>query len=86
MAIDMKDTISLMQAMERIKAPATTLVDTFFPNIPTPAVTSKIMVEYRKGNRRLAPFVVDGIKLYALGRYTDWAWGRISDGFEYQAV
>lgn len=60
MAIDIKDTVSLMQAMERIKAPATTLVDTFFPNIPTPAVTSKIMVEYRKGNRRLAPFVVEG--------------------------
>ena len=60
MAINMKDTVSLMQAMERFKAPATTLVDTFFPNIPTPAVTSKIMVEYRKGGRRLAPFVVDG--------------------------
>ncbi|WP_026766122.1 major capsid protein [Selenomonas ruminantium] len=62
MAIELKDTVSLMQAMERIKAPATTLVDTFFPNIPTPAVTSKIMVEYRKGNRRLAPFVVEGAK------------------------
>jgi len=62
MAIELKDTVSLMQAMERIKAPATTLVDTFFPIIPTPAVTSKIMVEYRKGNRRLAPFVVEGAK------------------------
>lgn len=62
MAIDIKDTVSLMQAMERIKAPATTLVDTFFPNIPTPAPTSKIMVEYRKGHRRLAPFVVEGAK------------------------
>ena len=60
MAINMKDTVSLMQAMERFKAPATTLVDTFFPITPTPAVTSKIMVEYRKGGRRLAPFVVDG--------------------------
>lgn len=60
MAIDMKDTVSLMQAMERIKAPATTLVDTFFPIVPTPTVTSKIAVEYRKGGRRLAPFIIDG--------------------------
>ena len=61
MAIDFKDTVSLMQAMERIKAPATTLVDTFFPQIPTPALTSKIAVEYRKGGRRLAPYVVEGV-------------------------
>lgn len=62
MAIDLKDTVSLMQAMERFKAPATTLVDTFFPNIPAPAVTTKIMVEYRRGGRRLAPFIVEGAK------------------------
>lgn len=60
MAIGLKDTISLMQAMERIKPPATLLVDTFFPQVPTPAITSKIAVEYRKGGRRLAPFVVEG--------------------------
>lgn len=34
----------------------------------------------------MQPFYVDGIKLYALGDFTGWAWGRISDGFEYQAV
>ncbi|WP_295163414.1 major capsid protein [Selenomonas sp. F0473] len=62
MAIDMKDTLSLMQVMERIKPPATTLVDTFFPQIPAPAVTSKIAVEYRRGGRRLAPFIVEGTK------------------------
>ena len=33
MAIGLKDTISLMQAMERIKPPATLLVDTFFPQV-----------------------------------------------------
>lgn len=60
MAIEMKDTIALMQAMERIKPPATLLVDTFFPQVPMTAVTSKIAVEYRKGGRRLAPFVVEG--------------------------
>lgn len=60
MPINMNDTVSLMAAIERIKPPAAALVDTFFPNIPTPALTSKIQIEYRKGNRRLAPFVVEG--------------------------
>ena len=32
----------------------------------------------------IEPFYVDGIKLYALGRYTDWAWGLIDDNYEYQ--
>lgn len=57
MAIDYNDTVTLMAAMERVKPPAALLVDTFFPNIPTPAVTNQIMVEYKKGGRRLAPFV-----------------------------
>lgn len=60
MAIDIKDTVALMQAMERIKAPASAILDTFFPNIPTPAVTDKIAVEYRKGGRKLAPYIVNG--------------------------
>lgn len=58
MAIDYNDTITLMGTMERVKPPSSFLIDTFFPNIPTPAVTEKIMVEYKKGGRRLAPFVV----------------------------
>lgn len=60
MAIDIKDTVSLMTAMERIKKPATFLVDTFFPNVPEVAVNAKIAVEYRKRGRKLAPFVVSG--------------------------
>lgn len=32
----------------------------------------------------LEPFTVDGIELYDLGRNSGWAWGLISDGFEYQ--
>lgn len=59
MAIDYKDTISLMGAIERIKPPASLLVDTFFPHVPAPAINTTILVEYRKGTRRLAPFVVD---------------------------
>ena len=58
--IDYNDTISLMAAMERIKPPASFLLDTFYPIVPPTATTSTIMTEYRKGGRRLAPFVVEG--------------------------
>lgn len=62
MAIELKDTVSLMQAMERIKQPASFLVDTFFPNMPQPAVQSTIAVEYRKKDRVLAPFITGSTK------------------------
>lgn len=55
-----KDTFTLMQAMDRMKQPSSFLVSTFFPNVPATAVTSKIAVEYRKGARKLAPFVIPG--------------------------
>lgn len=55
-----KDTYTLMQAMDRMKQPSSFLVDTFFPVVPPTAVTSKIAVEYRKGARKLAPFVIPG--------------------------
>lgn len=58
MAIDYNDTVTLMAVMERVKQPASLLVDTFFPNIPASATTTTIMVEYKKGGRRLAPYVV----------------------------
>ena len=60
--IEYNDTISLMGAMERIKPPARFLLDTFFPQIPATSLSSKIMVEYRKGGRRLAPFIVNAEK------------------------
>ena len=34
----------------------------------------------------LRPIHVDGLELYELGGVSDWAWGQISDGFEYQTV
>lgn len=55
-----KDTYTMMQAMDRMKQPASFLVDTFFPVVPATAVTTKIGVEYRKGARRLAPFIISG--------------------------
>lgn len=68
MAIDYKDTVSLLQAMERITPPASFLLDTFFPVIPQVAVQTRIAVEYRKRARRLAPFVTRGGKGLNLDR------------------
>jgi len=62
MPIDFNNTYNLVQAMERAKQPASFLLDTFFPIMPTPSVQSHIMVEYRKGGRKLAPFIVPGGK------------------------
>lgn len=31
----------------------------------------------------LTPFVVDGLELYALGLRSDWAWGAVSEGYDY---
>ncbi len=70
--IEYNDTISLMRVMERMKAPASFLLDTFFPQVPATTVTSKIMVEYRKGGRRLAPFVVKGGRGVNMARETSW--------------
>lgn len=60
MAIDFKDTFSLMQAVERMKTPASFLLDTFFPQVPAVATSKKIAVETRKRGRTLAPFVSRG--------------------------
>lgn len=70
--IEYNDTISLMGVMERIKPPASFLLDTFFPQIPATTMTSKIMIEYRKGGRRLAPFVVKGGKGVNMARESSW--------------
>lgn len=60
--LDLKDTYTLMQAAERIKPPASFLVDTFFPIKPPVATTTHIMVEYKKKGRKLAPFITPGAK------------------------
>ena len=48
--------------MERVKPPARFLLDTFFPKIDPIVPSSKIMLEYREGRRKLAPFIVKGSK------------------------
>lgn len=42
--IDIKNTVALMTAVDRSKAPASFLLDTFFPIIPDTATTSTIEV------------------------------------------
>ncbi len=62
MMIDIKDTIALASAVERFKAPARFLLDTFFPIVPTVATSEVIQIDSRKGTRRLAPVIVRGAK------------------------
>lgn len=66
--INLNDTVSLMSAVERSKAPASLLLDTFFPVIPQVAVTPTIQIQIKSGDRRLAPFVVKGGKAVELKR------------------
>lgn len=55
-------TVTLLQAMDQIKSPATYLVDQFFKNKMPVANSSMVAVEYRKGKRLLAPFITRGTK------------------------
>lgn len=58
-----QDTFQLLQTIERIKSPASYLVDTWFPNQITSTLTNGyVAVEYRKEGRLLAPYVVKGAK------------------------
>ncbi len=60
--IDIHDTIALAAAVERFKKPAAMLLDTFFPVIPEVSITTQVQIDYKKGNRRLAPMIVRGAK------------------------
>lgn len=65
------DQFELLQTVERIKPPASYLVDTWFPNSITSTLTNGYMVvEYRKEGRLLAPFVSKGGKGVNLNRGT----------------
>ena len=54
------DTFQLLPVVERIKAPASYLVDTFFSTVMPPTTSSYVAVEFRKLGRVLAPYVVKG--------------------------
>jgi len=59
MAINYNDTRLLLAALEQSFAPQTLLRDVFFPNVVT-SPSRVIDIEYKKGGRKLAPFVAKG--------------------------
>lgn len=65
--INIDDTRTLLGVVERSFKPTTTLIDTFFPEEKT-FITEYVEMEYRKGARRMAPFVVPGTKGVNLAR------------------
>lgn len=54
----MNETVTMLQAMERMPQPPTSLRDLFFPNTAT-FDTDKVQMDYTKGGIKLAPFVTD---------------------------
>ena len=56
MTIGIYDTRTMMQAIERMKPARTFLRDTFFNRVET-FVTENIDVDFKKGKRKMAPFV-----------------------------
>lgn len=61
MAFDLNDTRTLLGVIEQAYPPNTLLVDTFFGRTQT-FTTATVDVDYKKGTRKLAPFVVPGGK------------------------
>ena len=59
MAFDINSTYSLLQVMDQAFPPATLFRDTFFPNSETFA-SEFVLLDSRKGSRKLAPFVAHG--------------------------
>ena len=64
------DTFTLLQAVEQIKTPANYLTQTFFPNKMPTANTSWVAVEFKKGKRLLAPYIVRGSRGLNIARDT----------------
>ena len=67
MTFDINETRTLLGVVERKFRPNPVLVNTFFPNAMT-YPTDVIDVDYKKGGRKLAPFVVPGGKGVNIGR------------------
>jgi hypothetical protein len=59
MTVDLNQTRTLLMALEQSYAPSTLLRDVFFPNALT-FVTEEVDIDYKKGNRAMAPFVSSG--------------------------
>ena len=63
-------TYDLLPVVERIKQPASYLVDTFFPNVMPTSNSDYVTVEYRKEGRLLAPYIVKGSRGVNINRGT----------------
>lgn len=57
--MDFTNTRTLLGVVEQNYPPSTTLVDTFFPN-ENVFMTNVVDIEYRKGVRTLAPYIIPG--------------------------
>lgn len=71
--INIYETRTMMQAIEMMKPVRTFFRDTFFPNVNT-FVTEKVDVDFKKGKRKMAPFVArhrGGVTMERQGFRTD---------------
>ena len=62
------ETVTLIDAVNQFKPPATYLVDNFFSQKLPVAKTSWVGLEYKKGKRILAPYIVRGSKGVLINR------------------
>ena len=67
---DIHETIDLITAVEMMKSPATYLLDNFFKEKLPVSNTSWVALEYMKGKRKLAPYIVRGASGVNIGRET----------------
>ena len=59
MPVNLNETRTLIAALEQSYPPSTLLRDTFFPT-PITFPTKSVDMDYKKGGRKLAPFVAAG--------------------------
>lgn len=70
---EIRDTVTLLQAVELMKPAASYLTDTFFSQKMPVSNTSMVAVEYRKGKRILAPYIVKGSRGVNMARQNAFA-------------
>ena len=64
---DINKTHDLLEALEQTTPPQTLLRDTFFP-IPKTYASEEVLIDYKKGVRKMSPFVVQGATGVNVGR------------------
>lgn len=76
MALDIYNTHTLLMAVEQLHPPTTFLRDRYFPTNPATDIfsTDDVLVEYRDGTRKIAPFVAPrkgGVTMRRQGSYME---------------